>query len=148
MEKNKIFLDADTLFDGIIDQDVETLLSHANNAGYKLYVPLTVLGEIMLNCIDENRRDDLNNIMSLCANINILYTVPNKQLRECCVCIDGADKRDRLDYTDKTNLGYATAYNADYFLTTDKKLLHNFSFECKDQTKIISYKALKKILDK
>lgn len=143
-----IFLDTTCLFDAIENSSVKNILDHATNAGHKLYVPLTALGEILLVCINDNRSGDLNDILSFCRGSDLLFRVPNEKLRECCMCIDGADKRNVLDYTDKTNLAYATAYEADCFLTTDKKLLRNFNFDCKDSTEIIDYGGLRKILDK
>lgn len=143
-----IFLDTTCLFDAIENSSIRNTLDHAINAGNTLYVPLTALGEILLVCINENRSNDLNSILSFCRERDILFRVPSEKLRECCMCIDEADKRNALDYTDKTNLAYATANDADYFLTTDKKMLHNFNFECSDVTKIIDYNGLRKFLGK
>lgn len=143
-----IFLDTTCLFDAIETQSIKNVLDHAINAGHSLYVPLTALGEIFLVCINDNRSNDLNNVLSFCKERDIFFKVPNKKLRECCMCIDEADKRNSLDYTDKTNLAYATANDADYFLTTDTKLLRNFNYECSKSTKIIDYNGLRKILNK
>lgn len=141
-----IFLDADCLFDAIKFTSVQNTIDHAINAGHKVYVPLTVLGEILLVCINDDRSSDLNDILNFCKQRDILFRVPNEKLRECCVCIDEADNRNKLNYTDKTNLAYATANDADYFLTTDKKLLHNFDYPCSEGTAIITYDDLKNIL--
>jgi len=143
-----IFLDATCLFDAIKTPSVKNTLDHAINVGHSLYVPLTVLGEILLVCINDNRSNDLNDILRLCKEHDILFKVPNKKLRDCCMCIDEADKRNVLDYTDKTNLAYATANDADYFLTTDNRMLRNFSFGCSDYTKVIDYNGLRKLWHK
>ncbi len=63
----RVFLDADVLFDSVTDSRTSTLLRRIKNAGHEIILPSSVLGEIMLICISEDRVDDLLCIRNLHA---------------------------------------------------------------------------------
>lgn len=125
-----ITLDADILFDAVSDRATKTLLHHLINAGHSLFAPLTVLGEVMLVSMSDDRKyEAMYNIVFLCRELSIKFQIPSQKLRQCCMCIDAVDEHNRLQFTDKTHLGYASASASDYFLTTDK-LLRRFRYPC------------------
>ena len=125
-----ITLDADILFNAVSEHSTKTLLHHMVNAGHSLFAPLTVLGEVMLvSMSDDKKNEAMHDIVSLCRELSINFQIPSQKLRQCCVCIDAVDKHNRLQFTDKTHLGYAAASASDYFLTTDK-LLRRFRYPC------------------
>ncbi|MCD6145585.1 MAG: hypothetical protein J7J03_04210 [Methanosarcinales archaeon] len=125
-----ITLDADILFNAVSDHATKTLLHHLVNAGHSLFVPLTVLGEVMLVSLTrDDKHEAIHDIIYLCRELSIKFQIPSQKLRQCCMCIDDVDKHNRLQFTDKTHLGYASASASDYFLTTDK-LLRRFKYPC------------------
>jgi predicted nucleic acid-binding protein len=125
-----VTLDADILFNAVSGHSTKTLLHHIVNAGHSLFVPLTVLGEVMLvSMSDDKKYEAMQDIVFLCRELSINFQIPSQKLRQCCVCIDDVDKHNRLQFTDKTHLGYAAASASDYFLTTDK-LLRRFRYPC------------------
>jgi hypothetical protein len=124
-----IVTDTDILFDSIKTRNPENILTRLRSVGHDIFVPLTVLGEVMLvGCLSEpNRKDELIDVMEYCQKIEPSVLIPNIKLRKCCQCIDEIAERNGI--TDRTNLGYATAYNTknnhmDYYVTTDKPVLH------------------------
>jgi len=147
-----IFLDSTVLFDAI-DQKTRilTILQHAKNAGHQLTTSLTVYGEIVWVCQRDKRPNDIHLILNLINHLNILCWTPSIQLRECCKCLDKMDKQNRVGPSDRTHLAYAVSYNDDFFVTSDKDLVH-FPFDtnkcrkCGKHTKIISPDQLKSIL--
>ena len=152
-----IATDADILFNSVKSKDPENILKRLDNLGYTICIPLTVLGEVLLTGISKQRKEDILEIIDYCYNLdNLVWMTPNKKLRECCPCVDEADQRE-YGLTDRTNLGYATSYNAgdlkvDYFLTTDTKLPH-VKLKCKEKCnsippQIIDPATLKRILSK
>lgn len=131
-----IVVDSDILFDSVKEKDPDNILRRLRNAGHRIFIPLTVLGEVMLTGITEKRRDDALRVMDFCDEIDPFWMIPNERLRGCCPCIDETDRRIH-GLTDKTHLGYAAAYNTrrlamHYFLTTDGELLH-LTLVCKEK---------------
>jgi hypothetical protein len=150
-----IVTDTDILFDSIKTKDPENILTRLTGAGHEIYVPLTVLGEIVLVGIlsQRNRKDELFAVVNYCEKITPSVIIPNIKLRKCCQCIDAIAERNGI--TDRTNLGYATAYNTkempmNYYVTTDKPVRH-IMLPCKTTCKlnppqIIAPRELKKTL--
>lgn len=124
-----IVTDTDILFDSIKVRNPENILTRLKSTGHDIFVPLTVLGELMLvGCLSpQNRKDELIEVMVYCQRIEPSVLIPNIKLRRCCQCID--EIADRNGITNRTNLGYATAYNTknvpmNYYVTTDKPVCH------------------------
>jgi predicted nucleic acid-binding protein len=119
----RIFLDADIFFDLAENKkNIKSLINHLLNDGHILYTSITVLGEIVLICLRDKDKD-LHKIVDLLPQYNLLFLIPNDLLRDCCKHLDLIDKNDRIAKTDKTHLAYAIAYDVDYYLTNDGKLL-------------------------
>ena len=72
----RVFLDADVLFDSVNDSRTSTLLRRINNAGHDIILPFSVLGEIMLICISEDREDDLLCIRNICSEQSLFLLYP------------------------------------------------------------------------
>jgi rRNA-processing protein FCF1 len=53
-----IVVDADILFNSIRERSPDNILKRLRNAGHDVFIPLTVLGEVMLTCITEKRREE------------------------------------------------------------------------------------------
>lgn len=125
-----ITLDANILFNATNEHRTNTLLHHLVNDLHSLFVPLTVLGEVMLVSMrDDKKHETMYDTVSLCRELSIRFQIPSQKRRQCCMCIDDVDKYNRLQFTDKTHLGYASASATDYFLTTDRPLL-KFKYPC------------------
>jgi hypothetical protein len=124
-----IVTDTDILFESIKVRNPENILTRLKSVGHDIFIPLTVLGELMLvGCLSrEDRKDELIEVMDYCQRIEPSVLIPNIKLRICCQCIDKIAERNGI--TDRTNLSYATAYNTksdsiNYFVTTDKPVRH------------------------
>jgi predicted nucleic acid-binding protein len=124
----RVYLDANVLFDSVDSSKTKNLLRRLKNAGHSLVISLSVLGEVFLICITEDRQEDLIAIRNTCAELKPDYVTPLKQSRICTLCMDKFDKRG-YSLTDKTHLAYTLAHSAlfddgeSYFLTTDRYLL-------------------------
>lgn len=125
----RVFLDADVLFDSVNDPRTSTLLRRIKNAGHEIILPFSVLGEIMLICISEDREDDLLCIRNICSELKPFFIVSLDQSAICNLCLKDFDKRS-FNRTDKDHLAHAMAYSSaygdgkeNYFLTTDLYLL-------------------------
>ena len=124
----RVYLDANVLFDSVDSSKTKNLLRRLKNAGHSLVISLSVLGEVLLICITEDRQDDLIEIRNTCAELKPDYVTPLKQSRICTLCMDKFDKRG-YNLTDKTHIAYTLAHSAlsedseCYFLTTDRYLM-------------------------
>ena len=83
----RVFLDADVLFDSVTDSRTSTLLRRIKNAGHEIILPSSVLGEIMLICISEDRVDDLLCIRNICSELKPLFIVSLEQSAICSLCL-------------------------------------------------------------
>lgn len=124
-----IVTDTDILFDSIKAKNRQNILTRLQEVGHEIFVPLTVLGEVMLvGCLSTpSRKDDLIEVMDYCEMLGPSVLIPNLKLRRCCQCVDEIAERNGI--TDRTNLSYATAYNTkdfpiDYYVTTDRPVRH------------------------
>jgi predicted nucleic acid-binding protein len=133
----RVFLDAGVLFDSMHDGRIRTLLQRIKNAGNEVIVPASVLGEIMLVCISEERMDELLGIGNTCSELETSFAVSSEQFKVCNICLEKFDKRS-FNITDKEHLAHVLAYCSffdddedNYFLTTDLYLL-DFRLPCSD----------------
>jgi hypothetical protein len=125
----RVFPDADVLFDSVDDSRTSTLLRRIKNAGHEIILPASVLGEIMLICIAEDREEDLLCIRNTCSELKPLFIVSLEQSAICNLCLRDFDNRS-FNRTDKDHLAHALAYSSafndgkeNYFLTTDLYML-------------------------
>lgn len=136
----RVFLDAGVLFDSVNNSRVRTLLWRIKNAGNELIVPASVLGEIMLVCVSEERMNELLGIGNTCSELETSFAVSSEQFKICNICLEKFDKRS-FNITDKEHLAHVLAYSSffedgedNYFVTTDLYLL-NFKLPCSDPEK-------------
>jgi len=83
------------------------------------------LGEISAICCEGKKHtiDDLYEIIDLLSRNNAKFRHPNQVVAEICYNLYSEDWRDdRMKPTDLVHLGYALAYDADYFITSDRIL--------------------------
>ena len=72
-----VTLDADILFNAVSGHSTKTLLHHIVNAGHSLFVPLTVLGEVMLvSMSDDKKYEAMQDIVFLCRELSINFQIP------------------------------------------------------------------------
>lgn len=90
-----------------------------------LYVPTSVLGELSAICFEGRKHnvDDLYKIANLLIRSDVKFRHPNRVVAEiCCNLYSDAWRDDRMKPTDLVHLGYALAYEVDYFITSDRVL--------------------------
>lgn len=116
-------------------REVERLLRKlSGDPRIELYVPITVLGESVIECLIGEKNDDgkhdlneLYQLIELWGSLDLLYLYPNDVVAAVCFQLSKI-KEKRCDFrqtdTDMVHLGYALAHEMDYFLTTDKALKH------------------------
>jgi len=91
----------------------------------ELYVPTSVLGEVSAICFEGRRHtvEDLYKVVDLLNRCDIKFRHPNRVVAEiCCNLYNDAWRADRMKPTDLVHLGYALAYDVDYFITSDRVL--------------------------
>lgn len=155
--KNRVAIDSDIFFFAISDrssdkkksQKADALLRHLNNhPEYEILIPISVLGEVVIKCLDASRPHDLNELHELItkwAELRIDFLLPNDAVAEICYLISMKYKDDRLKPTDRVHLAYALAYNMKYLITTDKALL-KFPVPSGRELQIISLDKAKSII--
>ena len=121
-----VFLDTGIFFDCLENQDKKTLINHAINRKYHIFTSLSVIGEIILIMKrDAKFAKYLTNFFSLLSEWNITILVPTDDVAIICYDFsqDLTDGRMISQKTDRTHLAYATAYDCDYFITSDDALI-------------------------
>ncbi len=121
-----VFLDTGIFFDCLENQDKKTLINHAINRKYHIFTSLSVIGEIILIMKrDAKFAKYLTNFFSLLSEWNITILVPTDDVAIICYDFsqDLTDGRMMSQKTDRTHLAYATAYDCDYFITSDDALI-------------------------
>jgi predicted nucleic acid-binding protein len=122
---HSIFLDTDIFFECIESPKLETVIEHALNIGYEMHTSISVLGEGFTQMNDkENASDYILALNRYLDDWEIAVHFPNDYVRTLCYLMgqEEIDTRMIREPTDRTHLAYAMAYNADYFLTSDKNL--------------------------
>lgn len=117
--------------------NIQRLLKHLSGAPrISLFVPISVLGESVIECLRGERGDtahslsELHDMIDLWGSLNLNFLYPSTLVAEACYrLVEMYKTGERIDYrltdTDLVHLGYALAYKMDYFLTTDRKLQYN-----------------------
>ncbi len=108
-----------------------SLLEHIDNhPELELCVPFSVLAETVFKTLmsekestDPNRLEHITALIELWRKLEIKFLLPSNEAAEICWNLVN-ECGDRMQPTDRTHLGYALAYGMDYFITTDKILLH------------------------
>lgn len=139
----KIAIDSDIFFfafgsrrKDINPNDVRRFLKGlSGDPRIELFVPLSVLGESVIECLRGERVPDgrhnireLYVLIELWGELNLLFLYPNDLVADVCSNMVERYRRNKKDFrlsdTDLVHLGYALAHGMDYFLTTDTKLKH------------------------
>jgi len=87
-----------------------------------LCIPISVFGEFSAICFEGKRHsvEELHRLIDFLDRYHVRFLHPNQTVAEACYNLYGAEWRDdRMTPTDLVHLGYAIAYDVDYFITTD-----------------------------
>ena len=97
-----------------------------------LCVPISVLGEVVIICVEgewkgregKHNREELHELIDIWSGLKISFLHPNEAVAATCYNLyNHAGYRDsRIKPADLVHLGYALAYDVDYFITTDRIL--------------------------
>ena len=122
--KNTVFLDSSIFFESIDDNRVLSTFSHAKNKGFDLLTSITVIGETFNKIVSKKELSYLENFYGFMKDLDVITLYPSRELSIICYNLgnDFDDTRMVPESTDKTHLGYAIAYECEYFITTDKNL--------------------------
>ena len=135
--------------------NMQKLLNHLSTAPHIIpFVPISVLGESVIECLrGEKEKSDhdlseLHNLIDFWGALDLRFLYPNALVADACYrLVEKYKKGERIDYrltdTDLVHLGYALAYNVDYFLTTDTKL--KYYVPEKSTLRVIDHEAAKDI---
>ena len=121
-----VFLDTGIFFDCLKKPEQKTLINHAINRQYHIFTSLSVIGEIILIMKrDAKFAEYLTDFFSLLSEWKITILVPTDGVAVICYDFsqDLTDGRMMSQKTDRTHLAYATAYDCDYFITSDDALI-------------------------
>jgi hypothetical protein len=135
--------------------NMQKLLNHLSTAPHITpYVPISVLGESVIECLrGEKEKSDhdlseLHNLIDFWGALDLSFLYPNALVADACYrLVEKYKTGERIDYrlsdTDLVHLGYALAYNVDFFLTTDTKL--KYYVPEKSKLRVIDHEAAKEI---
>jgi hypothetical protein len=135
--------------------NMQKLLNHLSTAPHITpFVPISVLGESVIECLRGEKEDTVHNLDELhklidfWGALDLSFLYPNALVADACYkLVEKYKKGERVDYrikdTDLVHLGYALAYNVDYFLTTDTKL--KYYVPEKSNLRVIDHEAAKEI---
>ncbi len=90
-----------------------------------LCIPISVLGEISAICFESKRHsvEELHDLIDFLARYQVRFLHHNQIVAEACCNLYGNEWGDyRMTPADLVHLGYAMAYDVDYFITTDSVL--------------------------
>ena len=113
--------------------DIKKLLFQlSGHADISLCGPISVLGEVVIICVEgewkgqdgKHNREELHELIDIWSSLKISFLHPNEAVAATCYNLyNQAGYRDsRIKPADLVHLGYALAYNVDYFITTDRIL--------------------------
>lgn len=140
----KVSIDSDIFFfcftsnrPGIKPANVKRLLQHICGAPrIEAFASLSVIGESTIECLIGEQTGDfqhdlskLHDLIDFWGALRLKFLYPNELVADACSRLveryrKGSYRDSRLSDTDLVHLGYAIAYDMDYFLTTDKALKH------------------------
>jgi hypothetical protein len=135
--------------------NMQRLLNHLSGAPQiSLLVPISVLGESVIECLRGEKEsadhdlDELHKLIDYWGSLDLSFLYPSALVAKACYrLVEKYKNAEQIDYrltdTDLVHLGYALAYNVDYFLTTDTKL--KYYVPEKSNLQIIDHVAAKEI---
>ena len=119
---------------GVFPTQIKKFLDHASShPQVKLCIPVSVFAEIVSLCIhgeqegEQERNFSINDLYKLVdfwKGLNLVVLHPNKAVATACynLYMDDTMRDSRLGPSDLVHLGYALAYDLDYFITSDGPL--------------------------
>lgn len=135
IDSNIFFFSMSSSRQDIRPGDVQRLLKHLSSAPKaEIFASLSVIGESTIQCLagekKENAKHDLaelHDLIDFWGALDLKFLYPNELVIDACSRLaaryrQGSQKDFRLSDTDLVHLGYALAYDMDYFLTTDRAL--------------------------
>ena len=97
-----------------------------------LCIPLSVLGEVVIICVEgewkgrdgKHNREEFHELIDMWSSLKISFLHPNEAVATICYNLYNQENyRDsRIKPADLVHMGYALAYDTDYFITTDRIL--------------------------
>jgi hypothetical protein len=135
--------------------NIRKLLDRLSSAPHIIpYVPISVIGESVIECLrgekesSDHDLSELHELIDYWGTLDLSFLYPSPLVAEACFrLVEKYKKGDQIDYrltdTDLVHLGYALAYNVDYFLTTDPKL--RFYIPEKSKLRVVDQEAAKEI---
>lgn len=117
----------------IKSSEIRSAIQHiSQHPKRELCVPISVLGECVLICLEGGHEvkhhniQELHDLIDFWGGLDVSVLHPNDVVAETIhnLYTHLEYKEERLSPGDLVHLGYALAYNADYFITTDKILNH------------------------
>ena len=106
---------------------VKNLLQHisTHKDRFELCVSSTVLAETVMVCLENKKHDidELHELITFWGGLNIKFLHPNDVAAYMCNLLVNKYKDMRMMPTDVFHIGYALAYDMDYFISTDRLLL-------------------------
>lgn len=136
--------------------DMRRILTHLSEAPHvSLFVPISVLGETVIECLrgeqgdKTHSLDELHEMIDFWGSLKLSFLYPNALVATSCYNLVQMRKiGNHIDYrltdADLVHLGYSLAYEIDYFLTTDKNLQHNVPEKAK--LRVIDHEKAKTLL--
>ena len=160
----KIAIDSDIFFfslkssrSDIRPGDVQRILTHLSNAPTaEIFASLSVIGESTIQCLVGEKMpnarhdlDELHDLIDFWAALDLKFLYPNELVTDACSRLvaryrQSSQKDYRLSDTDLVHLGYALAYDMDYFLTTDKAL--RYYLPTRSRLKVIDIESVREII--
>lgn len=105
----------------------KNLLQHisTHTDKFELCVSSTVLAESVMVCLESRKHDidELHEMITFWGGLNIKFLHPNDVAAYMCNLLVNKYNDSRMMPTDVFHIGYALAYDMDYFVTTDRLLL-------------------------
>ncbi|MEL6037198.1 MULTISPECIES: PIN domain-containing protein [Methanothrix] len=127
--------------------DIKKFLFHlSSHPDISLCVPISVLGEVVIICVegewkgreDKHNREELHELIDIWSGLRISFLHPNEAVATTCYNLYNHSKYkdSRIKPADLVHLGYALAYDVDFFITTDR-ILRGYSIPKEFKTKVL-----------
>jgi hypothetical protein len=127
--------------------DIKKFLFHlSSHPDISLCVPISVLGEVVIICVEgewkgregKHNREELHELIDIWSGLRISFLHPNEAVATTCYNLyNHSEYRDsRIKPADLVHLGYALAYDVDFFITTDR-ILRGYSIPKEFKTKVL-----------
>ena len=113
------------------------------------------LGEVVIICVEgewkgwegKHNREELHELIDIWSGLRISFLHPNEAVATTCYNLYNHSKYkdSRIKPADLVHLGYALAYDVDFFITTDR-ILRGYSIPKEFKTKVLHPREAQAIL--